>query len=362
MQTTCFLTVIALWTFTLSSTPPKGFAESQEPEHWKRGASQGLCGVYSMFAVSKALGHQTRLVDWVKPEYFSQPWGSSSEDLVRAARDNGLDARAMAGLTPDDVSRLGVPAILHVRPRGGLDMFLHWVAFLGTTADGRLNILDPETGQESIDIAELAARFDGHVVLVAQPRDSWPYLLAKMRLGWIMRAFVGGLCLMGAILAVNSVGRSREGRAVILVAMMLFPLAGARHLLFADGLLADPTGLASRLAEYSTEEFEEVSLEHIRRLAAGDVPGVLIDARMAQDFRAGSIPRSVNMPLQISLDRQRQIVAELEMASEVVVFCQSERCMWSVFQARRLAASGVRNIHIFPGGYVEWKRIAESAR
>ncbi len=331
-------------------------------QDWPQVEAPGLCGVYSLFAVSSALGNKTELDSWVKPEYFSESWGSSTFDLVRAAEDHGLHATPLSSMTASDIGRLRSPGLLHIRARGALDVFSHWVAFLGTTPNGEFRILDPETGPDLIDVSELSARFDGNAIVITSGESDMNTAMYRVRIGWLTRIVAGGLSFMMGVLFVSWLGKTASTRVLIFVFASVLTAIAITYHQFGSGLFSDRVGLASRLALYSTMTFDEVSSDYVRQIVSGETDGILIDARLKTDYVAGTIPGAIGMPLQISLSDERQLVKQISTASEVIVFCQSASCSWAEIVARRLAASGVGNIRVFREGFEGWKKIKASEK
>jgi rhodanese-related sulfurtransferase len=85
-------------------------------------------------------------------------------------------------------------------------------------------------------------------------------------------------------------------------------------------------------------------------------PGVvLVDARPEASFRAGTIPGSRSLPLHAGLDQSA--LEPLRKARLVVVFCSNVHCNASKQLAVKLQARGISGPRVYPGGFVEWKRL-----
>lgn len=76
--------------------------------------------------------------------------------------------------------------------------------------------------------------------------------------------------------------------------------------------------------------------------------GLLIDVREEAEYRAGHIPKAVNMPLSRFAGRLDQIPKD----KPVFLYCQSG--MRSKTAARRLAKSGHKEIYNLRGGLLRW--------
>ncbi len=339
-----------------------------DPQQWHVPESSGLCGLYSLYAVASALGTERKLADFLSPRFCTDPIGSSAADLCLAAAENGLESRTVAGLSVYDIRRLNVPAIFHFRPRGELDEFVHWVAFLGVDDDGRIRILDPQHGLESLPLSEVASRFDGTAILIGLPGTDWATPLWPLRLARILLAVGGAGAVLLTVATVNWIFRRFSGNrhawpalSVLFFATVVFA-AIAYHRFRPDGLLWDGHAVVHRLAAHATQTFPEVDREVVVAAIAHPNKVALVDARYTSAYTAGSIPGAVNYPLDIDRPGEEHLLGELGRRQEVIVFCQSEGCLWSDHIARRLAAAGIREVRIYRDGYYDWIRSGGSER
>lgn len=86
------------------------------------------------------------------------------------------------------------------------------------------------------------------------------------------------------------------------------------------------------------------------------LPGVLfVDARPANAFRRGRIPGAVNFPDMEFSDRIAAFRDSVPFDRSLVVYCDGIECRASEALAKDLAAAGYRYIHLFFGGWIEWR-------
>jgi ABC-type bacteriocin/lantibiotic exporter with double-glycine peptidase domain len=90
--------------------------------------------------------------------------GANAYNLLNAARQNGLDARALQIQQPAELQRLALPAILHWD-------FNHFVV-LEKCSRETLSIVDPNGGRQTISMQEAGRRFTG-IVLCFQPASGF---------------------------------------------------------------------------------------------------------------------------------------------------------------------------------------------
>ncbi len=322
---------------------------------WVEPESTGLCGIHSLYVAAKLLGCKCSLSELVRPEYVTGKYGSTLEDLQRAVEEIGLESRSMSGLSVADLSRLTVPAILHVRPRGAVAAYVHWVAYIGQSHDGFVAIVDPQYGRQSLSWEEVASRFDGTAILVSKPGTDWQVVHWPIRIAWIVRAVVFAACIIGGVIVINRIQRASQRLVLPIVFMGVVIISSLWNQLRYDGLLADWTLLARNLAIYDSTRFPEVTYDVVLEVVQGERSELLLDARYSGAFSLATIPGAMNYPLDISLNAERRLVSELQSAPGVIVFCESEGCQWSDHIARRLALVGIRKVSIYRQGHREWR-------
>lgn len=81
---------------------------------------------------------------------------------------------------------------------------------------------------------------------------------------------------------------------------------------------------------------------------------VFIDARSPEDFAAGHIVRSMNIPYDYLDDHWMQVIDSLDATREYVTYCSGEECEASLFLGRILKDKGFERLSIFYGGWQEW--------
>ena len=97
-----------------------------------------------------------------------------------------------------------------------------------------------------------------------------------------------------------------------------------------------------------------VSLADVIEIQASK-SATLIDARTPEEFAAGHIQGSRNLPY-YELDKfQSAALDGLTADSPLVIYCEGVGCELSFFLGRELQAQGYTNMKIFYGGYPEWK-------
>lgn len=81
---------------------------------------------------------------------------------------------------------------------------------------------------------------------------------------------------------------------------------------------------------------------------------VLVDARGADYFAEGHIPRAINVPRD-SIVRAVTMEALADKSRPVIVYCSGEDCSDSRLVAQALLSLGHRNVSVYAGGWEEWE-------
>jgi molybdopterin/thiamine biosynthesis adenylyltransferase/rhodanese-related sulfurtransferase len=105
------------------------------------------------------------------------------------------------------------------------------------------------------------------------------------------------------------------------------------------------------LPQATTPEFQEIDVDSVRALLAGERSPALVDVRRSNEWEAGRIPGALHVPLQ-------EIEAQIEeavpdRARPVILYCA--RGNRSVLAARKLAQVGYRDVASMAGGIEDWR-------
>jgi rhodanese-related sulfurtransferase len=81
---------------------------------------------------------------------------------------------------------------------------------------------------------------------------------------------------------------------------------------------------------------------------------VFVDSRSREEFAAGHIPGSRNVPFEESKGGLTGESLPYPQDQTLVVYCEGGDCQTSVSLAKLIQARGFRDIRIFAGGWTEW--------
>ncbi|MEQ1830033.1 MAG: rhodanese-like domain-containing protein, partial [Pirellula sp.] len=142
--------------------------------------------------------------------------------------------------------------------------------------------------------------------------------------------------------------------AAIAIFLCLAAITGVAVDLYRNRLILDRDASGSLVASHQATNFESIDVTTLQRAIVSQT--VLIDSRRADDYELGTIPGALSLPVNCSPTEFERLVEKIPNAKPLVVFCQSESCLYADAIARRLALHGFREIKIFRGGYIAWQK------
>ncbi len=309
------------------------------------------CGVYCVYAAARMHGREVAFDDLLRQQYVGSYKGSTVAELQRAVADLGLTVTPMTGLTPASLRSSSHPVVLHVRRPGKKMPYAHWVLYAGV-ADGQARVVDPPGGVELVPFAKLAALWDG-VGLVVSPA---PLSAGELRTGaW---AEVGVL-LVGVAAALVALRLATAGRTLrpVPAACAVLGVGGVVGLGFqfadADGLYRNRAAVGLVAHQHFQPAIPEIGVADVRALL-GRADVAIVDARVPADYAHAHIPGALSLPVYAGLTERRAVSAALPGRGPVVVYCQSQGCVWADAVAADLYHRGHTDIRIFRDGWRGW--------
>jgi rhodanese-related sulfurtransferase len=83
---------------------------------------------------------------------------------------------------------------------------------------------------------------------------------------------------------------------------------------------------------------------------------IFLDARLEGDYKAGHIPKALNLPFEEFEQYYPKIEPLLSKDKNIITYCDGTECEASLFLARILREKGFKNLKIFFGGWTEWNK------
>lgn len=323
--------------------------------------SNKFCGLYSMYAYLRLQDRNVTFDELVVPRYLGSPEGSSLEDLDRMADDFNIHAIPVSNMSLSALDALDTPAILHVWRYQNGNRWGHFVLLAGRTEDGLL-VLNPPNHLEVIALDSIAPVWTGHALLLSET----PIEKASLWVGlsWpVIRLLLLCALILIILRTISNLGpplRERTPRLIARrcvweatqLAMIGAVVAFIASVTMTGGLLRG-TNSSNLVKDQKFKTFLKTvnrdSLPEV--IAQGGIP---IDARLRNDYEAGSIEGALNIPPTSSLETIQDIVANVRLDRQLIVYCQSSSCPYAVMVARKLHALGYKNLAYYKGGWTDW--------
>jgi rhodanese-related sulfurtransferase len=315
------------------------------------------CGLYALYGAAILHERQVDFSRLLSPAFVSSQSGSTADELLKAASHIGLQARLVKGLTKLDLQTWNSTAILHVKANSSSRSYDHWV--LMTRCEGNDAVfLTASDWYERLPLSELQAVWDGIGIMIATTPIDDSFLIPQ-RLRYAALAVALALTLSVGLLW-PSAGRYPIGRSIKravggggLMVALSFILAFAHHAWSSDGM------------PRNTKAIRDIQSLHVGAFASYidsvsqlreevQKPGtVVIDSRNPGDYKQGHFDRAINVPAHCSDATLNDATRLIGKNDRLVIYCQSERCPYSLRLASRLHQMGLENISIYRPGWSE---------
>lgn len=337
--------------------PPKTEEEKKKEAELAPPVGTNLCGVYSVYGALRTLGHKIELSSLVGKKYVGSQEGSSIKELRLAVQDHGGVATPLFGLCTFDLQWFETPVILNVTASEEETGFRHWVLFLGLDPAGKAKLLDSKLKVESVELADLAARWNGVGVVVSNsPIDPIARLLPRVT--QLSLVFLGAFAFVTFVK--RYLGPSRSLLTQIgIISVSSLAVALLYHSVTSLGFLVPGAPVKRATVAFFPPKFQEIDFGQLEKLR-GD--HFLVDARFAQDFGFGSIPGARNVPFHVGGPTRDELMKGIKKSDKVIIFCQSESCMFDDTLALKLHSDGYSQIVLYRGGFMEWESLAAPAQ
>lgn len=363
----CFLCLILAVSAKATIADNPLTAEKDSPKTVKspsrRCRSGSYCGIYCLYAAMKLSNIDVDPEQLLKPGYIGSHKGSSLAELKKAAEDNGLYAVPVAKLTSRELRQSPYPIILHVKFAADKKEYDHYELFL-ETKDGRARLYDPPEPVRLVPFYELAPWWDGTGLIIAPSPIDLGTIFAAARKRFIMYAAIAVAVILVVrwgqrrwLPSAGMVSRHRlfalsiaEGAGLAVMALLCGMLY---HFVNEEGFLAHQNGVASIQQAHLANFIPKLSGRQVRKML-NNTDTVFIDARLADDFKAGHLEGAINVPVDANDVQRREALAEIDKDTRIVVYCQSAGCKFAEIVAIKLMSDGFSNVSLFKGDWNKW--------
>jgi rhodanese-related sulfurtransferase len=132
-------------------------------------------------------------------------------------------------------------------------------------------------------------------------------------------------------------------------------LVGAGLGLLVNAISPRGLPLLGPVPAFDTKGIERIALEEAWALFRED-KGVFVDARSAEEFRAGHIPRALLLPLHAFEETVSSWTNLIPADTLLITYCSGEECESSTDVAALLVEEGYSQVKVLFGGWEHWKR------
>ncbi len=340
--------------FGLSLLIPTLKADDDDVRHvlpatwnWTQDTQGPVCGVYAVCRALNLLEIAAHPEEMWNTKVVAHREGSSPLELIEAIEQYGGVGELRDSMSILELFAVARPVIANVRSNTARSLYDHWVCVCGTS-DG-LVVYDGSKPARRISPGEFLASFSGIGIVVDAGLDSRNRCMAARWIGFLIIVATAWLGLRWwAVEASASIARQFIRLLIVTVAVVLMAAwVFSTH----EGL---KQGYRIALAPYSTSDRVMQGGMATLEQASSSEDYLLVDARTAESFARGSLPRAVNIPVYASYYETREFTASLARTTPIVVFCESERCTYDDHVAHLLVQLGFQNVTVSLPGYREY--------
>jgi rhodanese-related sulfurtransferase len=318
------------------------------------------CGLYDIYAAARMTGRRIDFVTLVKPEYLSSHKGSSLQDLLKAAQDNGFHAQILRRLTIRDLRRSPYMMILYVKATPESTDYDHYELFVGGKGNAA-RIVNPPVSARIVSFRELVPRWSGDaLVLSSAPLDlrvfDHPRQLVVIACTIVLAGVVVGIRLslkwLGVWMRTSprwlaglSAGQAAGLGVLACVCGIVYHIANDA------GFLVLPEAVSTCQKVHAGGFLPKIDVDTTRKLLRNGAR--VVDARMPPAYHQGHLEGAINVPVSSTQEECLEAASSFP-DGPIVVYCQSTACRYAEKVAVKLVEGGYSNIYIFKGGWNEW--------
>ncbi|QVL34745.1 hypothetical protein KIH39_12795 [Telmatocola sphagniphila] len=301
------------------------------------------CGLHCVYASAQALNEKIDFETLLSEKFVSSHEGSSTEDLIRAISETtNLKSFDYGQMSIAQLRATQSPVILHTRSPG-MANYDHWVTFLGFTESGKVTIYDPPRATMDISTSELLSIWDGSGLIVS--RKSFDGSVFNPPMEWI--------AIVVITMFVFSLLKKILANRFLVIPIATVSIALGWHIFSPVGFWNGKSGIAYITASYFHTTPEEIDFEHFDSIRS-NMNVALIDARPSDIYRRKTIPGALNLPINTGYLGMKEILHQISPDKTVIVFCQSENCLWADEIAGLFVPQGYKHVLIYRGGMNDW--------
>lgn len=99
---------------------------------------------------------------------------------------------------------------------------------------------------------------------------------------------------------------------------------------------------------------QTITTEELKNRLDGGQRVVVVEVLPADQYAKGHLPKAISVPMDEQFDQEIQLSVP-DKTADVVVYCDSTRCLTSQVAAEELEELGYRDVFVYAEGKAGWK-------
>ena len=260
------------------------------------------CGVVAVYAASRVLGVEGKLVDLITEEYISSRQGSSIYDLKKAIEYMGMFALPVEKYTTDILRKSPYPIILHVRGKNQKE-YNHYVLYIRRDNDDA--VIFDYSGFKRMPFYQLKSIWDGNGIIVSDsviPKSIFNRFIVMTQLYRIIIILFIAFLLNAIfhqtqkISFINNLHPLKKTiiQMIFIISISTF-IAVFSNSINDEGFLAHEDSTIYINKAHARILFPKVNYKKVKQLLGTDT--LFIDARLSSDYEMGHLEGAINIPI-----------------------------------------------------------------
>ena len=292
------------------------------------GADGPYCGIYAVYGAASALSARVEFDSLVDSRFVSSRAGSTTNDLVNAAKHLGVKAMPLSGLGSASLRESRDPLVLHIASFGQLEVYNHWLLFLGME-NGKARTVDGTGSVHLMEVGELLARWDGVAVAVfrtMEPQTRFGSVELAACGWWLLVVCVTIAYVTHAVQRMSLFVSRPTFIPVMVLGISTVVLVTAREIRSERSLLRNPDFVRFINVAEGLKHIPDISFDEMKAFSDGRKEGTIFDVRYSGDMNYGHIPGAMGLPVDSTQEQVAAAVWKLPREQTIVLYCQSARC------------------------------------
>lgn len=318
-----------------------------------------VCGMLCLYAFAQYHDKEIPLSALLDTSFLRKN-GSSLAQLKEAAEAVGLYALPIKNISYAFLQNTPYEVVLHVKLNQSAKDYNHFVLFRGMQGNN-LHVVDLPKKPFLLPFSDFLARSDGYGLILSTTPLSSSQVSSSIWRAEKVRVAIILLLLVASAATWRFVSFSKKRLTAASCMQQMFIILAVAitaalfyHTLFSAGILRAHAATEQIVDAHFTNFLPTLSREDMAKIVQ-EQSATIIDSRHRKDYELGHLFGAINLPIDSIGDDFEQRVAGIRKDGRLVVYCQSSACPYAAIVARELKSYGFMNVHLFRGGWREWR-------